>query len=554
MKKYLLLIAACWSILFLLSSQHLVQADVSTDLVINEVMAGPYKAIELFNKGVNPINLSTISLEIYHQGASYLTTYTFPPGTSIGANGYVVLHLYTGSNSTGNYYLPYDPTIFWNSGGAVILIESATSAIDFVRFNGSTKLPPSDTTWTGLTPIITDTENTLGRNAQGNDTDDGSDWIEQTPTLGSQNLAQSCYFLTITTEGEGATPTASVNHSDGCNAGFYHSGTAISLIGGTPESTWEISGWQGTTNDASLNPFNSVIMPEQDHLVTIIYTRIPLDTPMLILPDDGFSSADNAITFQWSGVEDAANYQLQFSDNALFDGTVELRESSSATTVISDLGVGHWYWRVKATGERPDSAWSAVRLFTIKPPAVTIIGPPDGTATTDHTPNFIWEAFSGATHYVIQVSPREDFSILPINHFVTSGFFAPGIAMINQGYWWRVKVFANGVWSDWSETRSITITGAPGQPQPTLLSPEDGATTTNHTPTFDWEDVATAERYRIHISKDPNFKPLIVNQLITDSEFTPGVWMNSGTYYWRVQAMGGGDASWFSFKRTITIE
>ena len=55
----------------------------------------------------------------------------------------------------------------------------------------------------------------------------------------------------------------------------------------------------------------------------------------------------------------------------------------------------------------------------------------DGRVTEDHTPNFVWEHvadFNAAEgdYYRIQISPREDFSILPINHVVNGAFFAPG--------------------------------------------------------------------------------------------------------------------------------
>ncbi|MEE4194390.1 MAG: hypothetical protein V2J07_04250, partial [Anaerolineae bacterium] len=110
-----------------------------------------------------------------------------------------------------------------------------------------------------------------------------------------------------------------------------------------------------------------------------------------------------------------------------------------------------------------------------------------------------------------------------------------------------------GTLSEWSEVRTITITGAPGNAQPQVISPDDGASTTDRTPTLDWADVDGAVRYRIQMSLTPGFGVWLVNQTITASEFTPGVNLNPGTYYWRVQAEGGGDSSWFSVKRMITI-
>jgi len=185
--------------------------------------------------------------------------------------------------------------------------------------------------------------------------------------------------------------------------------------------------------------------------------------------------------------------------------------------------------------------------------APVILGPPDGTSTTDHTPNFDWEDVPGAVSYIIQVSPTDNISILPINHTVTNSFFAPGISMINQQYWWRVTANMGGSLTDWSEVRTITIAGAPGNAAPVAVSPADGATTSDRTPTFDWTDVPTAVRYRIQMSTTPGFGVWLVNQTTTASTWTPGMNFNPGTYYWRVQAEGGGDSSWFTVKREITI-
>ena len=205
MKKVILIGLLCISIVIVDPFSSSVLASTETKLVINEIMPGTMKAIELYNPGANPINLSTVSLEVYHLGSSLLLNYPFPPGTSIAANGFVVLHLYTGIDSANHFYLSSERSIFWNSGGAVILTYTS-GTLDFVRFNGSVKKPPADTSWTGMIPVIANNSNALGRDSSGKDTDDGSDWIEQNPSLGSSNVASHCYFLTISNEGNGGIP------------------------------------------------------------------------------------------------------------------------------------------------------------------------------------------------------------------------------------------------------------------------------------------------------------------------------------------------------------
>lgn len=280
---------------------------------------------------------------------------------------------------------------------------------------------------------------------------------------------------------------------------------------------------------------------------------VVLAPPALTAPDDAAYTADSTPTFEWEDVINATGYTIEVADNDEFVNPVDAAIVESTYTPIAAFTPDTYFWRVKATSSGLESDWSEVWSFTISTNGPTILGPANGFSTTDHTPNFAWESVPGATSYVVQVSPREDFSILPINHTVTNSFFAPGVAMINQPYWWRVIAIVGGTLTEWSEVRTITITGAPGNAAPVAISPEDGATTIDRTPTFDWTDVPTAVRYRIQMSLTPGFGVWLVNQTVTESEFTPGVNFNPGTYYWRVQAEGGGDSSWFSIRREITI-
>jgi pectin methylesterase-like acyl-CoA thioesterase len=296
------------------------------------------------------------------------------------------------------------------------------------------------------------------------------------------------------------------------------------------------------------------ICAEYSMTASFAITALPLETPVLIAPADESTSTDKTPVFDWEDVPDATEYVFQIASDEAFTSPTEETVTDSTFTPSTELPYGTtWYWRVKAQNIEKESSWSSVWEVEIVRPTPVLVGPPTDHMTTDHTPNFIWEEVEGATSYVIQVSPRADFSILPINHTVTRGFFAPGMAMINQQYYWRVIAIVGNQLTNWSEVRTITIYGAPGNAAPVALSPDDGVSTDDRTPTFDWTDVDTAVRYRFQMSLSSGFNSLIVNQYVTTSEFTPGVNFNPGTYYWRVQAEGGEDASWFTVKRSFTI-
>jgi len=83
----------------------------------------------------------------------------------------------------------------------------------------------------------------------------------------------TCYALTLTHTGQGSDPVASPANSEGCAAGQYVAGEAISLSGAVPAGGWQIGGWTGTSNNASTAAANSLTMPAGAHTAGVTYTE-----------------------------------------------------------------------------------------------------------------------------------------------------------------------------------------------------------------------------------------------------------------------------------------
>ena len=288
---------------------------------------------------------------------------------------------------------------------------------------------------------------------------------------------------------------------------------------------------------------------------------IPFEAPVTITPSENDIIFSTRPIFQWEEVPGATSYDFGLNSRS---GSTIISLNLMAEDICQDqvcqfrpdtsVSIDDYYWDVRAK-RTIGGDWSSQVSFTVAAlTAPEILSPEDGFSTTDHTPNFDWADHPDAEGYFIQVSPTSDFTVLPIVKFVTISRYTPGMAMNNQGYWWRVCSVAGGSLSDWSEARTFSITGAPGQQVPTLISPEDGFATNNDQPTFSWERVAEAERYRIQISRVPDFRELFINTETTETSYTPGKTMGTGTFYWRIQAIGGGDVSWFTIKRELIIE
>ena len=84
----------------------------------------------------------------------------------------------------------------------------------------------------------------------------------------------TCYTLTLGHTGQGSNPAASPANSTGCATGQYVAGEVINLSGAIPASGWQISGWTGTSNDASTASTNAVTMPASVHSASVIYMDI----------------------------------------------------------------------------------------------------------------------------------------------------------------------------------------------------------------------------------------------------------------------------------------
>ncbi len=142
--------------------------------------------------------------------------------------------------------------------------------------------------WTGVR--WAEITNGTGRGGGVSDNDGGSSWPAATVTdSGIPYIAwadnsggnfeifvrrattSTCYQLQLRHSGQGSDPTPSPDQSFGCQPGWYTPGSVIQLTA-VPDSGWTVAGWAGTTNDGSVDPTNTVVMPAQNHQALVAYT------------------------------------------------------------------------------------------------------------------------------------------------------------------------------------------------------------------------------------------------------------------------------------------
>ena len=345
--------------------------------------------------------------------------------------------------------------------------------------------------------------------------------------------------------------------------------TGLSLVSGSnPQSLGTITSGAGKTASWVLqaNQAGSYSLPvnvssgsygesfSASGSFSVNVSAIP-SVPSLYTPANGSSTCDTTPTFDWSDVSGVDYYHIQVDDSSSFltpviDGGI----ASSIYTPASSLAAGTYYWRVRAHNSCGYGSWSTVRTFTVLVPpstAPSLYTPGNGSSTCDPTPDFDWSAVSGATSYQIQVDNNSTFSSPEINVTTGSSSYTPSSALAPGTYYWRVRGSNTCGDGPWSAVRTFTILAPP--PAPSLLTPSNGSSTCDITPTFEWSAVGGATSYQIQVDNNSTFSSPEINVTTGSPNYTPGLALAPGTYYWRVRAANTcGYGSW-SAVRTFTV-
>ncbi|MDI6811585.1 MAG: lamin tail domain-containing protein [archaeon] len=189
------------------------QFTVPTPIVINEVYPHPNATqepkeewIEIYNPGPLDVNLTGWRIKDGDGELNFTIPESGPDWDGIlEADSYLVFHIGDTLDTPAE-----DIYGFLTSGvlsdnkdsDSVSLLTPEDVGVDFVRYGNCTDAPPAGTAWTGINPDAPLQGQSLGRDRDSTDTDDGSDW-ENTggidadgPTPGRRNLIERYIFDT----------------------------------------------------------------------------------------------------------------------------------------------------------------------------------------------------------------------------------------------------------------------------------------------------------------------------------------------------------------------
>ena len=268
------------------------------------------------------------------------------------------------------------------------------------------------------------------------------------------------------------------------------------------------------------------------------YTVAGIPTvPVTINPASGSSvTSEQNVTFTWNGVATATSYKIQFDSEApiIVSGTSYSRSFST---------LGNHTWKVLASNDAGDSAWSSDKLFSVELGVPTLTSPANASNYyVGSTINFSWTPVTGATSYDIEFDAGMGYGSLTN---VTSASLNLVLTNILAGpHTWHVRAKTSTSTGSWSLSRTYQVFGIPSAP--VLITPLDLSSVLYDTPVnFTWSTVTTATGYQIQFDSET---PITVSGTSYRRSFT-----TQGNHTWKVLATNAsGNSSW-SNMNTFTM-
>jgi hypothetical protein len=300
---------------------------------------------------------------------------------------------------------------------------------------------------------------------------------------------------------------------------------------------------------------------------------VTIGTPTASAPDG--SQATAKPQFQWSPVTGADGYLLTLVDTTanttVLDAVPVPGQGTTSYTPSAPLvNLDTYRWTVAAyedsiaNGKPYPSPASRPLSFTLAMPVAPVpIAPANDAVVTTTTPTFQWSPVLGAVSYTVTIEPIEVFGTTlppPVTASVTGTSYAPTTGLTFGSYEWSVQAFSmvGGVPTP-GPSSVLSHVAVSEIAQPTLISPQAGATLTTATPTFQWSQVGGDHAYFLSVFDVDAGSPVLSSLLVGDTSpnvisYTMTVPLTNGhTYEWSVSARAASSASSISARFTVAL-
>jgi hypothetical protein len=200
-------------------------------------------------------------------------------------------------------------------------------------------------------------------------------------------------------------------------------------------------------------------------------TAYTADYVNLVSPADQAINVSSAgVTLNWNAHTLVDYYQVQWDTTNLFNSpllqtNLETYINSSSSNVDTDHPTGAllpnqvYFWRVRAINAVDTSEWT-IRVFStgsfIPNPGVPTLITPSNLATFVPTnPTFSWSATGNIQGYELQYGVNPNLLGATQITGTASSYSASGL-LVDTTYYWRVRSYYGGTYSDWSSKWSFS--------------------------------------------------------------------------------------------------
>ncbi|MCK5519757.1 MAG: hypothetical protein KAI81_01475, partial [Candidatus Marinimicrobia bacterium] len=248
------------------------------------------------------------------------------------------------------------------------------------------------------------------------------------------------------------------------------------------------------------------------------------DLPAITLksPDNDASISDVFPVFTWEGLEDAAAFNFQISQNAdMSESRIYTVASNTFTYRDDDFPLEKnkvYHWLVYAINSDGGifSKNSETRSFKREEQlALNLEKPGNSEKVTNKQPHFRWTAIEGAENYEIILASDESFSDIKwnIDNITENNVLYPSQGvddlLADTKYFWKVRAYGKDqLLTDYSSSFNFELLL---DLTPIANSPV-GITAEDLNPTFTWSTIKGADHYEIHIGLDAEMSQVFFSE------------------------------------------
>lgn len=349
------------------------------------------------------------------------------------------------------------------------------------------------------------------------------------------------------------------------NASQYHiqvstDGSFSNMVvdqGGITNASYQVNGLKtGTTYYWHVNASSLLLTSSWSSTwqFTTTSQSLPL-APVLLSPQNGAVNQAINVMLNWNPSQGADTYHLQLSGSSTFDILIMNDSSLTGTSdQAANLKSGtKYYWRVSARNTAGMSGWSEVWTFQTTSSSMGIpalISPSDGSIDNPTSLNLAWSSVNNANFYNLQLSKDSQFTTFEINADSLVDTLK-NVDSLETGtdYFWRVRASFSTGYGAWSNTSSFRTFDS-GLPAPILISPQNDTTNETLYPILSWNNVKSADHYRLEVSNISGFSTTVFDDSTITATYTQIGPLDASTkYFWRVKAFnstatGGWSETW----------